>query len=204
VACRRGACLARDAAAGRVAADTDGLDASADQRNSWPGRAQEGCLMGRPRITPLYENGPVRVSKRGKGYRLRWMELGVERERTAVDSETARALADSVAARRHPPSCLPRRTTAATPRPGCRDRGAPLRSAATRWPRSTPWCTRRARTVWCPTPSRTTRRPVAGRRGRVRTVPPVPDRRRPPGGLGPGVPAGRAGPARGRSSPRGT
>lgn len=55
--------------------------------------------MGRPRSAPVYEVGPVRITKRGSGYRLRWMELGVERERTAADFDVARALADSVAAR---------------------------------------------------------------------------------------------------------
>jgi integrase len=55
--------------------------------------------MARPRSKPAYEAGPVRVSARGGGYRLRWVELNVERERTTKTLDEATRLADSVAAR---------------------------------------------------------------------------------------------------------
>ena len=55
--------------------------------------------MGRPRSATVYEAGPVRVTATARGYRLRWMELGVERESTASELETAKTRADSVSAR---------------------------------------------------------------------------------------------------------
>lgn len=54
--------------------------------------------MGRPRSATVYEAGPVRVTGSGP-YRVRWMEQGVERERTRAQLDEAVRLADELAAR---------------------------------------------------------------------------------------------------------
>lgn len=55
--------------------------------------------MARPRLQPVYENGPVRVTPRGERFRLRWMEHGEERERSVATLEEATDLADELADR---------------------------------------------------------------------------------------------------------
>lgn len=55
--------------------------------------------MARPRTATLYESGPVRVTTSRSGYRLRWMELGTERERSISTRVEAERTADAIAGR---------------------------------------------------------------------------------------------------------
>lgn len=55
--------------------------------------------MARPRTATVYESGPVRVTAARSGYRLRWMELGVERERSVSTRADAERTADAIAGR---------------------------------------------------------------------------------------------------------
>ena len=55
--------------------------------------------MARPRSAVIYEAGPVRVAARGKAFRIRWMEHGVERERKVGTLPDAIRTADTIAGR---------------------------------------------------------------------------------------------------------
>lgn len=55
--------------------------------------------MARPRVAPVHEVGPVRVSERGSGFRIRWVEGGSEHERSRSSFVDAAMFADEIAER---------------------------------------------------------------------------------------------------------